>query len=268
MLRLSLLIGMTTVLLPSAIATADDAAPLRFNRDVRALLTDRCFACHGNDSETVEGGLRLDIRDEAIDAGAIVPGDSAESEMVARMLSADEDTVMPPPHTHKPLSPQEIKLLRRWIDEGAPYEAHWAYAPMVGIHQDKYTADGDATQRPTFSSIASAIDQSIDRRVNESGLVASESADRVTLIRRLHLDLTGIPPTPNQVDAFLQDDSPDAYDRLVDSLLDSPRYGERMAIYWLDLVRYADSVGYHGDQSVSQYPYRDYVISTFNNNLP
>ena len=237
-----------------------DEPTVRFNRDIRPILTDKCFACHGPDAETVEGGLRLDLQEEAIErSGAIVPGDSEASELVRRIDADDRDQVMPPPHAHKPLTDGERERLRLWIDQGAAYEPHWAYTPMrwpdrVGI--------------APLTGLSRVIDFLIDERLSETDLVPSPPADRVTLIRRLSFDLNGMPPTVEEVERFLADRSPKAYAKLVDRLLFSPRYGERMAVYWLDLVRYADTVGYHGDQNVSQSPYRDYVIRAFNENLP
>ena len=228
---------------------------IRFNRDVRPILTDKCFACHGPDARTVEADLRLDLRDFAIESGAIVPGDVSESEVVRRIFSDDEFEIMPPPEAHKPLTESERKTLRRWIAEGAEYEAHWAYTPL----------ERDTNGVPAGPA---AIDHFIDQRLAEEGVEPVAEADPITLIRRLSFDLTGIPPTPMEVDEFIENQSEDAYTQLVDRLLDSPRFGERMAIYWLDLVRYADTVGYHGDQNISQSPYRDYVIDAFNDNMP
>ncbi|QEG01712.1 Planctomycete cytochrome C [Stieleria maiorica] len=252
-----------TLLVANAIFAQPDCnaadRPIRFNRDVRAILSDKCFACHGPDAQTVEGGLRLDLPDEATDPsmGAIVPGSPEESEVVRRILSTDEDEVMPPASSHKSLTEAEREILVRWIAEGAPYEAHWAYEPMREI-------DGDGVGH----SATKTIDRVISARLADEGIRPTERADRITLIRRLSFDLTGIPPTAEEVQAFLDDESTDAYADLVDRLLNSPRFGERMAIYWLDLVRYADTVGYHGDQNVSQSPYRDYVINAFNDNMP
>ena len=231
---------------------------IRFNRDVRSILTDKCFACHGPDAQTVEGGLRLDLAEEAKDesAGAIVAGNPDDSEVVRRIFSEDPDEMMPPPASHKPLSDKEREILVRWIAEGAPYEAHWAYEPM---------RPADPSAKRGASEI---IDATIDARLSESGIQPTAPADRITLIRRLSFDLTGMPPTADEVDSFVNDKSDDAYRNLVDRLLNSPRFGERLAIYWLDLVRYADTVGYHGDQNVSQSPYRDYVIKAFNENMP
>ncbi|WP_182866710.1 PSD1 and planctomycete cytochrome C domain-containing protein [Stieleria mannarensis] len=235
--------------------------PIRFNRDVRAILSDKCFACHGPDAQTVEGGLRLDLPDEATDPsmGAIVPGSPEESEVVRRIFSTEDDEVMPPASSHKSLTEAEREVLVRWIAAGAPYEAHWAYEPMREIE------GGDAD---VGHSATKTIDRVISARLDDEGIRPTERADRITLIRRLSFDLTGIPPTADEVQAFLDDESTDAYANLVDRLLNSPRFGERMAIYWLDLVRYADTVGYHGDQNVSQSPYRDYVINAFNDNMP
>ncbi len=236
-----------------------EPAPVRFNRDIRGLLSDKCFACHGPDAKTVEGNLRLDLADaDAKPEGAIVPGNADASELVRRIFSDDPDERMPPPEFHKDLTPTEQDLLRRWIAEGAKYEPHWAYASM----QRREPPAVSSTQ-PT-----NVIDKFIAARLAEEGIEPVAEADRVTLIRRLSFDLTGMPPTLDEVDAFVRDTSSDAYEKLVQRLLDSPRYGERMAIYWLDLVRYADTVGYHGDQNVSQSPYRDYVIDAFNSNMP
>lgn len=242
-----------------AVATAAER-PVRFNRDIRPILTDKCFACHGPDAETVEGDLRLDLPDSAKgEDGAIVPSDPEASELVRRIFSADEYEVMPPPEAHKPLTQAERDVLRRWIAEGAEYESHWAYTTLKRP---------DIPQGPGANWAINAIDDFIAARLELENVEPTAEADRITLIRRLSFDLTGIPPTPAEVDAFVKDTADNAYDKLVDRLLNSPRYGERMAMYWLDLVRYADTVGYHGDQDVSQWPYRDYVINAFNDNVP
>lgn len=241
--------------------------PLRFNRDIRSILSDKCFACHGPDAKTVEGGLRLDLADQATDPsiGAIVPGKPDESEVVRRIFSQDADEVMPPPNSHKDLTKKEQELIARWIANGAPYEKHWAYEPMRGpLH---VAADSNAPDLSSKPGITEVIDQTISARLAAENIRPTDQGDAITLIRRLSLDLTGIPPTAQEVEAFLNDDSGDAYSNLVDRLLNSPRYGERMATYWLDLVRYADTVGYHGDQNISQSPYRDYVINAFNQNM-
>ncbi|MEM7784218.1 MAG: DUF1549 domain-containing protein, partial [Planctomycetota bacterium] len=229
-----------------------DGQQLEFNRDIRPILSDKCFACHGPDAEHAAGDLRLDLFELATQSGAIVPGDPQASELVARIISDDEFEVMPPPEAHKPLSEAERDTLQKWIQQGARYEKHWAYIPV---------------QRQGSTNGQHFVDHFIEKQLKRSGLNPVGMADRITLIRRLAVDLTGIPPTTDQVETFLADRSPEAYMNLVDQFLQSPRYGERMAAYWLDLVRYADSVGYHGDQEISQWPFRDYVIQSFNQNL-
>ncbi len=232
---------------------------VRFNRDIRPILSDKCFACHGPDAESVAGDLRLDLADAAVDAGVITPGDPEDSLLVDRIFSTDDDMVMPPSHTHKPLSDSERELLKRWIAEGAQYEPHWAYTAL---------RRPEPPPSPDSDWGSNDIDRFIAARLETEGINPAARADRVTLIRRLSLDLTGLAPTIAEVDAFINDPSDHAYRDLVDRLIESPRFGERMAIYWLDLVRYADTVGYHGDQDVSQSPYRDYVINAFNANMP
>ncbi len=234
-----------------------------FNRDIRPILSDNCFQCHGPDAASREADLRLDVEEDAkLDRGGysvITPGKSAESEFVSRIRSADERELMPPPEIHKPLSPREIELLARWIDEGVDWSMAWAYVPPVRHAIPEVSHH----EWPT-----NWIDRFILSRLEKEGLQPAGEADRVTLIRRLSFDLVGLPPTPEEVAQFVDDDRPDAYERLVDRLLASPHFGERMAIYWLDLVRYADTVGYHGDQTQNIWPYRDYVIHAFNTNKP
>ncbi|MBI1369844.1 MAG: DUF1553 domain-containing protein [Planctomycetes bacterium] len=237
---------------------------IRFNRDIRPILNDKCLACHGHDAKKVEGDVRLDLRDVATKPNkhghiAIVPGDPDKSELIHRIFAADEKKRMPPPEAHKALDPQEQQLLREWIAQGAEYEPHWAYTEL---HRP---APPNASETQW---VINPIDQFIAARREAAGVEPSPSADRITLIRRLSFDLTGLPPTPAEVDAFVGDSSANAYEKVVDRLLASPRFGERMAVYWLDLVRYADTVGYHGDQDISQSPYRDYVINAFNANMP
>jgi len=246
-------------------ATAAAAAePLDFNRDIRPLLSDRCFTCHGPDAEDRQAGLRLDDRAVAVaelDSGtvAIVPGDAAASELVARITSDDADLVMPPPEVGKPLTTDEAALLARWIDEGAEYRGHWAFEPV---------------ERPELPQVRQArwvktpVDSFILARLEQEGLAPNPEADRPTLARRLSLDLLGLPPEPAMVEAFVADSSPDAYERHVEKLLASPHFGERMSIEWLDAARYADSHGYQTDSSRSNWPWRDWVIQAFNRNLP
>ncbi len=237
-------------LLFAASARADE---LSYNRDVRPILSDNCFACHGPDKNQRKGKLRLDERDVAIARKAIVPGKPGESSLVARIESAAADEQMPPPDSHKKLTAPQKEILKKWIAEGAKYEPHWAYI---------------APKKSEIRNPKSEIDTFILERLAKEKLAPSPEADRVTLIRRLTFDLTGLPPTWAEVQAFAKDKSPKAYESLVDRLLASPRYGERMAIFWLDQVRYADSIGYHSDTPMTVWPYRDYVIQAFNSNKP
>ncbi|QEG20508.1 PSD1 and planctomycete cytochrome C domain-containing protein [Mariniblastus fucicola] len=232
------------------------AQEVNFTRDIRPILSDKCFHCHGNDEETREAGLRLDQRDAAIEMDAITPGSLDESAAWQRIVADEEDIVMPPPHSHKTLSDQEKEKLRQWIEQGAVYEQHWSYRP-IAKPEIELTAKDD-----------SPIDVLIRKRLEQQKLAASEQADRVTLIRRLSLDLTGLPPTGAEIQTFLADDSPNAYENLVDRLLNEDAFGERMAVFWLDLVRYADTIGYHSDNSMEVSAYRDYVINAFNANKP
>jgi len=232
-------------------------SPVNFNRDIRPILSDKCFACHGPDEKHRKAKLRLDVEKVALDRGAIVPGKPTESELIERITAEDEIERMPPAKTGKKLSTTEIELLRKWIEQGAKYEKHWAYVPPVRRDPPK-----------TKHEVANFIDAFIFARLENEGLAPAPEADKRTLVRRLFFDLTGLPPTPEQVDSFVADTNPRAYEKLVDQLLASEHYGERMAMYWLDLVRYADTVGYHGDQDHHASPYRDYVIDAFNFNMP
>ncbi len=234
-------------------------SPVDFNRDIRPLLSDRCFKCHGPDEKDRKADMRLDDEGSVRDDSIIVPGKPDESELIARITAADEDDRMPPLKSGKKLSREEIELIRRWIAEGAPWSAHWAYVPPAR-HP---TPDVRRREWPL-----NWIDHFVLARLESEGLAPSPDADRVTLIRRLSFDLTGLPPAPEEVDAFVSDPDLDAYERLVDRLLRSPHFGERMAMYWLDLVRYADTVGYHGDQDHHISPYRDYVIDAFAGDMP
>jgi hypothetical protein len=246
---------------------------VEFNRDIRPILSDNCFACHGPDKNKRQADLRLDT-DASLTSGkndpakpaVIVAGKPLESEFVHRINSKDPEQIMPPVDSGKRLSPRDIALLQRWIEQGAKYEGHWSFLPI------KRPAIPSLEQGPHQAGqpipVVNPIDSFVRTALVSSGLSPSAEADRVMLIRRLSLDLIGLPPTPEQVDAFLQDKSNDAYERVVDRLLESPHYGERLAIWWLDLVRYADTVGYHGDQDVSVSPFRQFVIESFNANKP
>ncbi|WP_406695562.1 PSD1 and planctomycete cytochrome C domain-containing protein [Singulisphaera sp. Ch08] len=229
------------------------AEAIDFNRDIRPILSENCYQCHGPDKNQRKADLRLDLRDSALELGSIVPSKPEESELVARIFSDEPDEVMPPRESRKSLTPEQKQKLKQWINEGAVYKGHWAYEVPV---------------RPQAPTGPQGIDQLIEQRLAKVGMPPSAEADRRTLIRRLSFDLVGIPPTPQDVDNFINDNSPDAYEKLVDRLLNSPHYGERMAIDWLDVVRFADTIGYHSDTPRDVWPYRDYVIRSFNRNTP
>lgn len=233
---------------------------LDFNRDIRPILSDKCFACHGPDEEGRKADLRLDIESEAKndELMAIVAGSPEDSEMVYRIHSEDEDELMPPPEIGKTLTQEEKDILEQWIQEGAVWADHWAYAPPVDHPTPKVKNKG-------WSSLW--IDQFALANIEKTNLLPAKDADPVTLVRRLHFDLTGLPPSPQVVQSFESDPSEKAYSKIIEDLLNSPHFGERLATYWLDLVRYADTVGYHGDQPHNISPYRDWVIQAFNDNM-
>ena len=228
------------------------AEEIVFNRDIRPLLSENCFHCHGPDSGTRKAGLRLDLEAEA-HAGAIVAGDPARSELWIRITASDDDDLMPPPESGKALDPGERDLLRRWIESGAEYQSHWAFV---------------TPERPAGPGGPEAIDHFVRRRLADEGLAPARPAGRRQLARRVSLDLNGLPPTPEEVEAFLADRSPQAYEKVVDRLLASPRFGEHMARHWLDAARYGDTHGLHLDNYREMWPYRDWVIRAFNRNMP
>jgi len=230
-------------------APADDKVD--FNRDIRPILSENCFACHGPDKGQRKAGLRLDERDSALKKKAVVPGKLDESELIARVTSKDPNIVMPPAEANRHLKPAQVELLKKWVAQGGEYQGHWAYEPPV---------------KPPVPSGTNGIDHLVRERLTKLKVQPSPEADRRTLIRRLAFDLTGLPPTPAEVEAFVNDAAPDAYDRLVERLLASPHYGERMAQGWLDVVRFADTIGYHSDNPRNVWPYRDWVIKAFNDN--
>ena len=263
-------VGIVAAAVPLVCAAAADTAgsaaipdKIRFNRDIRPIFSDTCFACHGPDAKARKGKLRLDIREEAIrerdGKTPVVPGNSSRSEAFRRLVTKDPDDLMPPADSHKTLSARQIELVRRWIDQGAEYEAHWAYSPL---------------SRPTPSTpktkswVRNPIDGFILERLQLEGLRPSKEADPETLFRRLNLDLTGLPPRSADVRQFLSNRSDADYEAWVGKLMNSPAFAERMSVWWLDLVRYADSVGYHSDVPMSVWPYRDYVIESFRRNKP
>lgn len=249
----------------AALAPFASAAPVDFKQDIEPILVKRCSECHGPDLQ--KGKLRLDTREHALKGGssgvpAVVPGKSGESELIARVTTTDPDEVMPAKGTR--LTEEQIGLLKRWVDEGAVWpdrspNTHWAFLPPVRPEPPAV---------PRSGAVRNAVDQFILARLEKEGLAPSPPADRPTLIRRLSLDLTGLPPSLAEVDAFVEDSRPDAYERLVERLLDSPHYGEQVARWWLDLARYADSNGYQVDLARSIWPYRDWVIQAFNDNMP
>ncbi len=250
-------------LLPVTVAMAAETppAPLDFNREIRPILSDKCFACHGPDKKNRKGKLRLDLEESAKDPkkSAVVPGDPKESELIYHITTDDEEELMPPVDSGKSLTTKEKELLRRWIAEGASWSEHWAYVPPR------------KHELPTVKKTrwpANWIDHFALRHMEQSGQKPAPDADSITLVRRLYFDLAGLPPEPGVVDVFSKTPTPKAYEALVDRLLASEHYGERMASYWLDLVRFADTVGYHGDQDHSISPYRDWVIDAFNDDLP
>ncbi len=250
-------------LLPLLAGLAHGEDDVRFGRDVQPLLARHCLHCHGPDGEAREADLRLDTRDglfaEGSDGRIVVPGNPAASELIRRITSDDPDTRMPPAEAKKPLTAEQIDTLRKWVSAGAEWEGHWAFVPP---------------QRPTpptskFDEVArNPVDRFVLTRLEKAGLSPSPVASRERLIRRVSLDLTGTPPTPEEVDAFLAEDSPDAYERLVDRLLASPRYGERTAIEWLDAARYADTSGYQFDGPRDMWRWRDWVVEALNANQP
>lgn len=229
-----------------------------FAREVLPILSDRCFQCHGPDENARKAELRLDTPEGV--AEVVTPGKSSKSELVARLVTPHADELMPPPRAKKPLTPGQIETLKRWVDAGAVWGTHWAFTPL---------------KRPAVPTIADSkfprrnpIDHFIQARLAHEKLTPSPETPRETLIRRVTLDLTGLPPTPAEVADFLADRSPDAYEKLVDRLLASPRYGERMVWDWLDAARYADSNGYQGDQERTMWPWRDWAVKVFNDDLP
>jgi len=236
-----------------------------FNREVRPILSDRCYGCHGPDANKGrKAGLRLDEPEGAtkkLKSGeiAIVPGDVEKSAMVHRMLSTDPEEIMPPPELHRPLSAAEKDILTRWIKQGAKYDPHWAFV-SPRAHPTPAIAD------PTWAK--DPLDAFVAEKAAKQGLKTSASADRTTLLRRASFALTGLPPTNAEVDAFLNDQAPDAYEKRVDAMLASPRYGEHLAVGWLDLSRYADTWGYTGDKAMFAWPWRDWVLKAFNDNKP
>lgn len=248
------------ILFSIALTSLGSAQKVSFNRDIRPILSNKCFFCHGPDEKTREGDLRLDTREGALEDhdgfSAVVPGKPDDSELIYRVTEATGDEAMPPPHAKKgSLTESEVALLRRWIEEGAPYQGHWSFEPL-------------AKTSPPSSWQGNPIDYFVNASLTKLDITPSPAADRETLIRRLSLDLTGLLPTPEETKAFLNDTRPDAWPHLVDRLLASPHYGERWGRHWLDQARYADSHGYSVDGGRDMWPYRDWVIKALNDDLP
>jgi hypothetical protein len=249
----------SSLALASAAAAEPTGPAPDFNRDIRPILAENCFYCHGQDPAKREADLRLDDRAAAVAARAIVPGDPGASEILERIHSTDEDVVMPPPTSNRGLTAEQKRLLDRWIAAGAEYQPHWAFtAPRRPTPPDVRRADWCRNE----------IDRFVLATIEAAGLGPSPEADRTTLIRRLHADLVGLPPTPAEVDAFVADPDPAAYEKLVDRLLASPHYGERMALPWLDAARYADSNGFQQDGDTWQWIWRDWVVQALNDDMP
>ncbi len=248
--------------LPTRVAFPADQ-PVDFDREIRPILSDKCFACHGPAEDGRQGGLRLDVREAALkpaESGklAIVPERPDESALVQRIFAADPAEAMPPADK-KQLNAAEKELLKRWIAQGAHYAQHWSFRKI---------------ERPPVPATRTAgwskndLDRFVLARLEEQGLTPTAEASREMLIRRVTLDLTGLPPTLKEIDAFLADQSPDAYEKVVDRLLSSPKFGERLAVDWLDAARYADTHGYHIDSARDMTKWREYVINAFNHNKP
>jgi hypothetical protein len=235
------------------------AEPLNFNRDVRPILSENCFYCHGVDGNKREADLRLDVREDALASDAFVPGDLNASELFYRIHSGDKDEVMPPPESKRVLSARQKKILEQWIKEGAKYDKHWAFVAPKKKSPPK-------VQKPNW--VRNPIDSFVLTKMEENKISPNPEADKPNLIKRLYADLTGLPPTPEEVNAFVYDHSADAYEKVVDHLLASPHYGERMALEWLDAARYADSNGFQQDGDTYQWIWRDWVVKALNQDIP
>ena len=239
-------------------------ARVDFNRDIRPILSDTCYACHGPDVKERKAKLRFDLREEIFKPAKsgeipVVPGDLAKSELIRRITTADEDDLMPPSKFNKKLTPAQVELFKRWVSEGAEWKGHWSY------NKPEQPGAPEVKSKPW---VRNPIDSFVAAKLEKEGLKPSPEADKAKLARRVALDLTGLPPTIDEVDQFLYDNSADAYEKLVDRLLATPAYGERRAMFWLDLARYSDSQGYHHDAHRDLYHWRDWVINAFNKNMP
>ncbi len=254
-----LLPGVVGLFAPISAALADDA-PISYNFQVKPILAEHCLKCHGQDEKQRKAKLRLDDRDNSLALKSIVPGKPDESELYKRLVTHDEDEIMPPPKEQRPLSQDQISLVRRWIEQGAPYEKHWSFIPP------------QLPPVPPVSSHLSRVETPLDAfvlaRLEKEGITPAPEAAREDWLRRVTFDLTGLPPTLPELDDFLADTSPNAFQKVVDRLLSSKAYGEHMAVAWLDVARYADTYGRHEDHDCLTWPYRDWVVRAFNDNLP
>ena len=257
----ALILALASGMARSPASIADEPA-LGFNRDIRPILSDKCFACHGFDAKQRKAGLRLDTPEGAFgtaDSGAVAikPGDLDASELWRRVNSDDAGERMPPPKSQKALTMREKEVIGQWIKQGARYQKHWAFEPPM------------ASSAPMPAAAKrNAIDAFVGDRLHREGLTLSPAADRETLLRRVSFDLTGLPPSLEEIDVFLADGSPNAYEKQVDRLLASPHYGERMTSFWLDVARYGDTNGYLHDILRTGWPWRDWVIRAFNQDMP
>jgi mono/diheme cytochrome c family protein len=254
-LILLLLVAMVT---PHWAGAATAESTLSYNRDIRPILSENCFYCHGQDANQRKADLQLNTREGQRSNGIVIPGNPRESQLVQRIFTTNADEMMPPPDSHRTLTPAQKDLIKKWIEQGAHFEQHWAF---------------EAPRRPKIppiddNSVRNPIDPFVLAKLREHGLQPSPEADRPTLLRRVTLDLTGLPPTLEELNQFLSDTSPDAYEKVVDRLLQSPHYGERMAIPWLDAARYADSNGFQQDGDTFQWIWRDWVVRAINDDMP
>jgi len=259
-LQFTILYGLPLLFFP--ISTVAEA-PVNFERDIRPILSDNCFHCHGPDEAERKAGIRLDTKEglfASIDNGHVIaPGEPDNSLLIYRVYAVDPDEAMPPAESKKKFGDKERALLRRWVEEGAVWSEHWAFTPPI-------KPELPVVPQPDW--VRNPIDHFTAAMMESKGLNPMQEASRETLIRRLSLDLTGLPPSPEEVNAFVNNTADDAYEQLVNRLLDSPHYGERMAWPWLDAARYSDTNGYQGDRTRTMYPWRDWVIEAFNENMP
>ncbi|MCR9119291.1 MAG: DUF1549 domain-containing protein, partial [bacterium] len=255
-LRCALLIAIAVI--GNIASAAEPTKPVDFNREVRPILADHCFACHGPAEAGRKADLRLDLREAAIEFGAITPGETDESELVKRILSHDEDEIMPPHESKKPLSDAQKSTLVRWVEQGAPYAKHWSFEspqkPLPPTNDEKWGHN--------------PIDRFVFEKLHSAGLHPMPEADRAALIRRVSFDLTGLPPTLEELNRFEGEQRENWYEQMVDYYLARPAYGERMALAWLDAARYGDTSVFHADGPRDMWPWRDWVIESYNANKP